>query len=372
MHRSPVSSFLHGTLVFGYHVLYNRIMDFSINDLLLCGGTTDAPSEQIESAATVVNQMLERSKDGPFRLDMLKAQGGGFTVDWVPSGFGAGVVSWFEGDEILAVSVICSGLDPQADEAAISRIFSEFGPRAVVKEQIRGMARPFMSTLYNSPRSLTEMPICGFAVGFGRSFFGRIKDNELRSVDRAPQMVRSPANELVAASEPLETELGQAPTDVEAARRPDIPQSEFEKMGKDTSAATLDLSEDRISYVHSGILAPLEAQMAALRTERQQAQVVAQRPSKILFAQSYQGFVIDVKSDSVIVAYETDDDEVRHEYLRTQFKNGVLPELGQRIASHVQVTAMSPDDPPVTRQVDVTTEGEDNERSEPLRGEFEL
>src|SRR5689334_6556411 len=159
---------------------------------------------------------------------------------------------------------------------------------------------------------------------------GAILD-ELRSMDWVPRLVRSRAHKLDSANKQLEVELGRSPTHDEVARHLKVPMSEFEKMAKDASAvglvslsrkwfetdsnkdvreiqrkdlkelitkglsraerliiilyyfeemtmkeigSTLDLSESRVSQMHSSILARLKAQMADRKKEFQQAAAV--------------------------------------------------------------------------------------------------
>src|SRR6478735_1264913 len=159
---------------------------------------------------------------------------------------------------------------------------------------------------------------------------GAILD-ELRSMDWVPRLVRSRAAKLDTASKQLEVELGRAPTQVEVAKRIGVPMAEFEKMAKDATAvgqvslsrkwfetdsnkdvreiqrkdlkelitkglsraerliiilyyfeemtmkeigSTLDLSESRVSQMHSSILARLKAQMADRKKEFHEAAAV--------------------------------------------------------------------------------------------------
>ena len=156
---------------------------------------------------------------------------------------------------------------------------------------------------------------------------GAILD-ELRSMDWVPRLVRSRAHKMESATKQLEVELGRSPTNEEIAKRLKIPMAEFEKIAKDASAvglvslsrkwfetdsnkdvreiqrkdlkelltkglsraerliiilyyfeemtmkeigATLDLSESRVSQMHSSILARLKAQMQDKKREFNEA-----------------------------------------------------------------------------------------------------
>jgi RNA polymerase sigma factor for flagellar operon FliA len=161
---------------------------------------------------------------------------------------------------------------------------------------------------------------------------GAILD-ELRSMDWVPRLVRSRSHKLDGATKQLEVELGRAPTNEELATRLKVPMGlvslsrkwfetdsnkdvreidiledkrgadpvreiqrkdlkelitkglsraerliiilyYFEEMTMKEIGATLDLSESRVSQMHSSILARLKAQMADRRKEFQQATAV--------------------------------------------------------------------------------------------------
>ena len=62
--------------------------------------------------------------------------------------------------------------------------------------------------------------------------------DELRSMDWVPRLVRSRAQKLERASRELESTLGRTPTRQEVARRLALPEGEYEKILKDSTAVT--------------------------------------------------------------------------------------------------------------------------------------
>ncbi|MCH7596021.1 MAG: FliA/WhiG family RNA polymerase sigma factor [Planctomycetes bacterium] len=66
---------------------------------------------------------------------------------------------------------------------------------------------------------------------------GAILD-ELRSLDWVPRLVRRRASELDRVSRELESNLGRSPSDLEIAKRFNLPKAEFEKLMRDANAVT--------------------------------------------------------------------------------------------------------------------------------------
>jgi hypothetical protein len=60
----------------------------------------------------------------------------------------------------------------------------------------------------------------------------------------------------------------------------------------------------------------------------------ARDDTEIIMRESQEGVVTGVYSDSVLVAYETEDDIVEHLYGRHQFVDSRLPELGTFVSAH--------------------------------------
>jgi RNA polymerase sigma factor for flagellar operon FliA len=106
--------------------------------------------------------------------------------------------------------------------------------------------------------------------------------DELRTMDWVPRLVRSKATKMEEARKSLEASLGRPPRPDEMAGRLGVSLEEFHKMVGDATAvsqvyyedmtmkeigATLDLSESRVSQMHSSIVARLQAQLAQRRPE---------------------------------------------------------------------------------------------------------
>ncbi len=68
-------------------------------------------------------------------------------------------------------------------------------------------------------------------------------------------------------------------------------------------------------------------------------------PHRVLMNESYEGQVVSVDGDEVVVVYEISDDLVEQTYQRDQFIGGLLPEVGQRLATVVTVAVLEPKSP---------------------------
>jgi hypothetical protein len=99
---------------------------------------------------------------------------------------------------------------------------------------------------------------------------------------------------------------------------------------------------------------------------RLQAALTAQAERRLRMCESYQGDVVDVHEDRVVVIYDVNGNVVEQTYERSQFLDGRLPEVGTELAVHVMVAEVEPqtDEPAFQEE-----EGDDDvssHRREPL------
>jgi len=151
-------------------------MEFAIHDLLVCtnGLTTNATPNEIQGATTVMGQMLDKSSGSSFVLKMMIPESNGLDIEWQQLGIGTGTITWREDDAFAAFSIICSGIDPAADEKAVTDFIEWLDLKEEAIKQMRAMVAPFLSTLYNTPRSISHLKVCGLSIGFGQAFFDRL------------------------------------------------------------------------------------------------------------------------------------------------------------------------------------------------------
>jgi hypothetical protein len=97
--------------------------------------------------------------------------------------------------------------------------------------------------------------------------------------------------------------------------------------------------------------------------------VYSSKSGHILMAETYEGFVTDVNFNDVIVVYETETDAIRHQYHKAQFTDGKLPAVGQRIITHICVSAGDSDAEKDALRDDV--EGKDD-HGERIDGRYEF
>jgi len=81
------------------------------------------------------------------------------------------------------------------------------------------------------------------------------------------------------------------------------------------------------------------AQGDAART-RLQAALVGKADGRLCMAESYQGEVMHVSGDSVVVVFEIEGDLVEQTYNRKQFLDSRLPEKGDRLAAYVHIVIL--------------------------------
>jgi len=151
-------------------------MIFKIGDVVLCAGADklNASHKEIESAVQVMGQMLDRSKDGPFVLDLAISEGAKLKIQWNPTSVSGGEIDWIKGDVMVAATLVCSGVFPEEDEKLVSNFIARCVLTEVAVNTIRGMVSPFMSTIYFDPTAITDLKVCGLSIGFGRTFFTRL------------------------------------------------------------------------------------------------------------------------------------------------------------------------------------------------------
>src|SRR5688572_16467300 len=87
-------------------------------------GTEDRPSvdnKAVESFGAGMKQMLARNPQ-QFNLDVQMADATKLVLVWQRSGASAGYVMWIWQDRIVALSVLLSGLDDDADNATMETL----------------------------------------------------------------------------------------------------------------------------------------------------------------------------------------------------------------------------------------------------------
>jgi len=72
------------------------------------------------------------------------------------------------------------------------------------------------------------------------------------------------------------------------------------------------------------------------------AALIARNDGRLRMHESYEGVVKDAWEDGVLVVYEVGDELVEQTYLRSQFLDGELPKLGDRLAVYVHVAKLPP------------------------------
>jgi hypothetical protein len=147
-------------------------MNYAINDIVACPGGVkpSAGHNTIQSAADAMRKMLDSAKGGDFHLKVDSPEGL-LVAHWHPFGYGTGVIEWQDGKLCPAITLACSGHDPVADSVTIEDYVSTYGPPKEIVTELRKMKRPFLSTIYYTHRAMTELQICGTAIGFGQAFF---------------------------------------------------------------------------------------------------------------------------------------------------------------------------------------------------------
>jgi hypothetical protein len=173
-------------------------MNFAIHDQPICGrpDLLNATSREIKENTDMMLRWLEHTGDGPFVLTIYLFKGEDrseidfptrakrmglqspteetVVAKWYPTGVGAGLMAWMDGEIVSAVSVVCSGLNFEADEAAIAGIVDGFGASPGIVTTLREINRPFISTVYGQLKSLTHLKVCPLAIGFAQAFYTRL------------------------------------------------------------------------------------------------------------------------------------------------------------------------------------------------------
>jgi hypothetical protein len=91
--------------------------------------------------------------------------------------------------------------------------------------------------------------------------------------------------------------------------------------------------------------------------DRLQSALTAQVEGRLRMCESYQGEVVDVHEDSVVVVYGVNGDIIEQTYERSQFLEGHLPEVGAVLAASVMLYEI---DPRVDEPVPVEDERDDD------------
>jgi hypothetical protein len=76
--------------------------------------------------------------------------------------------------------------------------------------------------------------------------------------------------------------------------------------------------------------------------DRLQAALTAREDGRLRMCESYEGEVVDVRDDKVIVDYDVDGNVVEQTYERRQFLDGRLPELDTDLVAYVIVADTEP------------------------------
>lgn len=71
--------------------------------------------------------------------------------------------------------------------------------------------------------------------------------------------------------------------------------------------------------------------------------LVAKDNGRLRLAESYEGEVIHVSDDSVVVVFDVRGDLIEQTYVREQFLDGQLPEKGDRLAAYIHIAKLPPE-----------------------------
>ncbi len=68
--------------------------------------------------------------------------------------------------------------------------------------------------------------------------------------------------------------------------------------------------------------------------------LIAEKNNRLWMFESYQGSVMQVDDDSVVVTYLVDDDYIDQTYRKEQFIGARLPKVGDRLAVYVHIAEL--------------------------------
>jgi hypothetical protein len=95
----------------------------------------------------------------------------------------------------------------------------------------------------------------------------------------------------------------------------------------------------------------------AKANDRMQSALIARIEGRLRMCESYQGEVVDVDGDRVVVVYDVKGDVIEQVYERSQFLEGRLPEVGTVLTAYVMAAEVAPQ---VGEPVPVEDERDDN------------
>lgn len=99
-----------------------------------------------------------------------------------------------------------------------------------------------------------------------------------------------------------------------------------------------------------------------------QSAVTARVDTRLRMCQSYEGDVVDVYGDRVVVVYDVDGNVVEQTYERSQFVDGRLPEVDTDLVVHVIVSDAEPRADGTASEEDAQRDEVPGSRREPLSG----
>jgi hypothetical protein len=123
---------------------------------------------------------------------------------------------------------------------------------------------------------------------------------------------------------------------------------------------------DDLKIQNERLLEDLHEQRRA--TDASQPSLLSLESGRVLMSESYEGRVISVEGDHVVVVYEVKDDILEQTYLREQFIGHRLPEVGQRLTTVVSVAVTETETPEETGQEDGIGDEADNGPRDPITG----
>jgi hypothetical protein len=99
------------------------------------------------------------------------------------------------------------------------------------------------------------------------------------------------------------------------------------------------------------------------------ASLTARPNCPVSMIESYEGQVVSVQGDEVVVVYEVNEDLVEQTYVRQQFIGEELPQVGQRLAAVVSVAQIEPQAPDASTREDELGEDEAGDKPrDPITG----
>jgi hypothetical protein len=106
--------------------------------------------------------------------------------------------------------------------------------------------------------------------------------------------------------------------------------------------------------------------------DRLQGALTTRDDGRLRMCESYEGEVVDVRGDRVVVVYDVDGNVVEQTYERRQFLDGRLPEADTDLVAYVIVADTEPRTGGAASEADAERDEVSGSRREPLAGPTEF